>query len=176
MVGRRSLVTETLLKIHQGGFPVFSARECRQELTLLNNGRFFRTLNGSLVHSGRDLPTKYQTVIKGKDKTPPAFDQLSSGMIVELSCLQSLVEAVPLSSQQCVLKRMPVTGSVRAFDSLGKHINFTQETTTIQLKEACLQEWFAQYRPHLTMMITHIAYEMNEATQLTSWTLQLEEV
>jgi hypothetical protein len=172
---------QTSLLLSVGGCPPLSARGCSQTLEVTNQTPMKRTLDGVLVPLREKPIKKYRSVIMCQDKEPFAFGSLSQGQIIEVGCLAVLWQKV--DREVVELERKPVEGSVGVFDEQKRKIPFQrgdrEHVITLQGLQPNRTLWggeFVQYRPWLTMRITHFIWETKEWEGYVTWKLSLEEV
>jgi hypothetical protein len=164
---------ETELIIEGCNFPPLSARGCSQELTVVDQGTFRRSVNGRLVYMG-PLEHKYKSIITCEDKVTLVNERvLSRGMEVRIGCLQRLWQQG--SDGIVVLERDAVAGSVAAIDHTQKSVDFTFiDTKTVQVRST--EPVFISYRPWLLMRVIALKLHTNEWGLKAGWQLELEEV
>lgn len=168
---------ETELKISGIGFPNWSARECKQSLTPIGGGQYKRTVNGELVFLGLDGHNKYESIVKGSDQTPLAFEQLWIGAKVKVDCIQPLVQK--LTGNMCALQRQPVSDSLLVFDNNATRYQFeVTELNQVSVIDPIVEgrEVFIKYRPVLDMIITDFGFETDEWGIKSGWHIKLEEI
>ncbi len=164
---------ETELWLSGVGFPRFSARGCVQELypIVAQKDIFQRTVNGDLVYLGGESDVKYGTTIKCQDKNIPAFAHLWRGSLIEVGCLQSLIQTC--ESLKTTLGRPFIKGSLRvfnaAYEGVKDYILNGQEVTVVS------SGGYVSYRPILSMRLTDFTLTHNEWGSKVGWSLTLEE-
>lgn len=165
---------ETELIIEGCGFPPLSARGCSQELTLVEQGTFRRTVNGDLAYLG-PRQHKYRSVVQCEDKVTLVNEGvLARGMVVRIGCLQRLWQQ---GVGDVTLEREAVAGSVAAMDS-GQNpvIVDVVDAKTIKVTQASQTDVFVSYRPWLTMRVISLTLRTDEWGLKAGWRLELEEV
>ncbi len=155
-------------------FPPFSARECTQFLTPISQGVLRRTIGGTLVCVGRGGHRKFHSIIKAKDKAPPAFEGIWSGMLLKVGCLATLTQPVPERASSVLLERAPVI--CHAYDALGKTYVLEKVNGNSVALPPGFPGGFITYRPWLMMMVKTYHLETDEWGMSVEWTLELEEV
>ena len=155
------------------GFPPFSARGCVQSLTPLSQGVLRRTINGKLMCVGDKGHRKFQSTISCTDQAPPAFEKLWAGARLEVGCIQSLTQAVPVGAVTVFLEREPLT--CHAFDSLGKMCPLEKVEGTCVFLPPRFPGGFITYRPSLIMLVKGYHLETDEWGASVGWRLELEE-
>lgn len=167
---------ETQLRLSVGGFPPFSARGCVQELFLISDGRFSRTVNGELLYLGGSYEGgghKYKTVITCQDKAPLASEGLVRGLEVDVECLQRLTQKV--SGKSVVLERDPVGGSLEIIKKDLSCVGiYVQKDRNIVFVENI--EGFVTYRPRLKMRVVSFSLSSQEWDMKSQWRLEMEEI
>ncbi len=127
---------ETELIIEGVGFPPLSARGCRQELNLVEQGEFRRTVNGTLIYLGPEHQ-KYRSMIWCEDKvTLVSEGVLERGAVLRIGCLQRLWQKS--QKMDVTLERDAVDGSVVVMDTRQKtqrHVMKDQRRIEIILVE-----------------------------------------
>ena len=168
---------ETELILNLGGLPPLSARGCKQELAPIQQGTFYRTINGELVLvGGGDL--KYRSVIECQDKTTMATNGLYPGSEVMVGCIQRLWEKISSDdeNESVTLDRYPVRGSVIVMDEDQKQIAVSKiDGKTIHLKDRS-KTYYISYRPWLNMRALTYSLNTDEWDLKGGWTLELEEI
>lgn len=156
------------------GFPPLSSRKCSQDLNLISQGKFVRTLNGELLYLSSCTQERYQSVIKGEDQESIAISGLNVGMEVDVGCIQPLTKQTTCT--EVVLDRPYVEGSVIAFDECQREIPILAiEGQTIRLGEF-EGIAFIRYRPILKMKIIKMSLGYNEWKISADWEISLEEI
>ena len=172
---------ETELIVEGAGFPPLSARGCSQEITLVEQGNFRRTINGELAYFGPQAP-KYRSVIYCEDKTTLVNEGvLVRGAVVRVGCLQRLWQKA--NTDRVELKRQAVSGSVVAVDATQRQvpINVVADQM-VQLAEESVDDAngpcdvFISYRPWLVMRVLSLKLSTDEWGLKAGWRLELEEV
>jgi len=173
-------MTETRLKLSIGGLPPLSARGCTQTLTPCPMGDMRRTIAGKLVYTGQEDRQKYRSIVRGKDRLPPAFKGLKRGHILGVECLSSLTQKFMGNGKQTqmTLDRPPVHGSVIAstLDQEEVPIEIASRQVQFLSTPKSNQEIYVSYRPHLEMLVTDFEIETDEWNLTCSWYLGLEEI
>lgn len=168
---------ETELMLNLGGFPPLSARGCKQELMPIQQGSFYRTINGELILvGGGDL--KYRSIIECEDKTTIATNGLYPGSEVMVGCIQRLWEKVSSDDENeaIILERYPVKGSVVVLDEYQKEIQVTKvDGKIVHLKDRA-RTCYISYRPWLNMRAITYSLNTDEWDLKGGWTLELEEI
>ena len=163
------------IKIQQSGITLVTLTHCSQELSLVSNGDFMRTLSGQMVFTGPGGYQKYQTTIKGQGRHAPAFESLTRGMEVDVLCLQYLAQHVPQGVQTLALTRTAVQGSIRVLDTLSRPLPYDiSPEGHVSLPKP--EGGALYYQPLLRMMLTHVHMVADPVNGNVSWTLILEEV
>lgn len=164
---------ETELIIEGCNFPPLSARGCSQELTVVDQGTFRRSVNGSLVYMG-PVDHKYKSIITCEDKVTLVNERvLARGMDVRIGCLQRLWQQGKPGT--VTLERDAVVGSVAVIDGMQKPIGFTIiDSRTVQISS--VEPSFLSYRPWLLMRVISLKLYTNEWGLKAGWQLELEEV
>jgi hypothetical protein len=163
---------ETELIIEGCGFPPLSARGCRQELTIVEQGAFRRTVNGDLAYVGPKTH-KYKSVIRCEDKITLVNEGvLMRGAVVRIGCLQRLWQQG--SKGIMTLEREAVDGSITCID----HLQNQQPVRIIDAKsvEVFGDNAFVSYRPWLLMRVVALKLHTDEWDLKAGWSLELEEV
>lgn len=166
---------ETELIIEGCGFPPLSARGCNQELTIVEQCAFRRTVNGDLAYLG-PKDQKYRSVIHCEDKVTLVNEGvLARGMIVRIGCLQRLWQQ---GYGRVTLEREAVTGSVVALDAAQKAVEMHLiDSKTIQVtSEGDHANVFVSYRPWLSMRVISLTLRTDEWGLKAGWRLELEEI
>ncbi len=179
---------ETELIIEGCGFPPLSARGCSQELTVVPQGEFRRTVNGNLAYLGPDQH-KYRSVIRCEDKVTLVNEGvLARGMVVRIGCLQRLWQQC---QNRCVtLEREAVSGSIVAMDGAQKPLSVRvldsktvevaahgdDEVAAVIEDKVKANKVFISYRPWLSMRVLSLVLYTDEWGLKAGWTLELEEV
>ena len=154
-------------------FPPFSARECHQSLSPIPQSVLRRTLNGTLVCIGNKGDGKFQSTIRCKDKSPPAFETLWAGTLLKVGCMQSLTQAVSAGASSISLERNPL--SCHAYDSGGKMWPIEKVEGNCVFVSRGFPGGFITYRPWLMMVVKHYHLETDEWGASVGWCLELEE-
>lgn len=166
---------ETELIIEGCGFPPLSARGCSQELTIVEQGAFRRTVNGDLAYLGPDSH-KYRSVIHCEDKVTLVNEGvLARGSIVRIGCLQRLWQQ---GYGRVMLEREAVAGSVAAMDAEQKaaEVHVIDSKTVEVVNESGNEKIFISYRPWLSMRVISLTLRTDEWGLKAGWRLELEEV
>ncbi len=130
------------------GVPLYSARGLKQTLSLIDAAKQLRTtINGVLDDVSRSQFRKWRSTITCRDIEAPAFDGLTIGKLVQVSCVAELVYLTSGSPSRAV-----VTDSSRTVGS------------------------FTVYRPLLDMRVTGFSLDQDEYGREVGWTLDLEEL
>lgn len=167
---------ETELILSVGGFPPFSARECQQELKLLNRGGFRRSIKGELIYLGSE-DLKYQTIISCKDRTTLATDNFSPGITVEVGCIQKLWQEIHPPEEVILLRRPPVKGSIVVINTKKELVKFESlEKQKIKILDSFNERLFISYRPWLKTKIISFSLTTEEWELKGGWKLELEEI
>ena len=175
---------ETALRISGIGFPPFSAYNCTQTLMPLQIGKFYRTLAGRLHFIGPQKAIKYRSVIEGKDKISPAFERLSIGEVVRVSCIQKIWQLFPEEEGQegnsitLSLLRSAVSQTLGACTQEGNPLAILEhrESKAVCEKPAKGQAGFLFYAPELCMCLMEFQTSCQEWGLTTQWRLVLEEM
>lgn len=166
---------ETELIIEGCGFPPLSARGCSQELTIVEQGIFRRTVNGDLAYLGPDSH-KYRSVIHCEDKVTLVNEGvLARGSIVRIGCLQRLWQQ---GNGRVMLEREAVAESVAAVDAEQKAVGVQViDSKTVEVVNASGNEKiFISYRPWLSMRVISLMLRTDEWGLKAGWRLELEEI
>ena len=168
--------TDLILEIpgKQNLFPPLSARECTQSLTPLSQGVLRRTIEGTLMCIGGGGQRKFQSTIRAKDKTSPAFGEMWCGMILKVGCLATLTQSVSKNASFVSLEREPVV--CHAYDAFGKVYPIEKVNGKRVVLSSGFPGGFITYRPWLMMMVKSYHLETEEWDMSVGWTLELEEV
>jgi hypothetical protein len=138
----------TLLILDAIGVPLYSARGLKQTLSFIDSAKQLRrTINGVMVDLSRPQFRLYKSTITCTDIEAPAFDGLTVGTLVQVSCVCELV--YPSAG---TANRTAVSGSERTIGN------------------------FISYRPVLNMIVTDFQQGFAEWPHDNDWTLDLEEV
>ncbi len=163
---------ETELIIEGSGFPPFSARGCRQDLSLVPSGEFRRTVNGDLIYLG-PVSHKYRSVIACEDKTTLANEgALSRGSVIRIACLQRLWQK---GSGVVTLERDCVGGSLAVTDECQSPVSF-EMIDKRHVKVEGESPAYIGYRPWLSMRVVDLTLYTDEWGLKAGWKLTLEEV
>jgi hypothetical protein len=164
---------ETELIIEGCNFPPLSARGCTQELTVVSQGVFRRTINGDLAYLGPENH-KYRTVIRCEDKVTLVNEgALARGSVVRIGCLQRLWQQ---GNGQITLEREAVAGSVAAMDAAQNPVVVhALDSKTVEVGEGD-GKVFVSYRPYLSMRVISLNLHTDEWGLKAGWRLELEEV
>lgn len=139
----------TVLLIDTIGIPLYSCRNVRQTLTPIGAASYMRrTVNGELIDLSPTQFRKYKSSISCSDNTPPAFDGIWPGLIVNVSCAKELGYITSGGSP----KKTVVDGSSRVDGA------------------------FTFYRPLITFRIVNWSDNYTEWEVGDEWQLDLEEV
>lgn len=167
---------ETELIIEGCGFPPFSARGCNQELTIVEQGTFRRTVNGDLAYLGPENH-KYRSVITCEDKVTLVNEGvLARGSIVRVGCLQRLWQQ---GGGQVTLEREAVTGSIVAMNASQKAVEMqvvNPKTIEVARESDAKEVVFISYRPWLVMRVISLTLRTDEWGLKAGWRLELEEM
>jgi hypothetical protein len=161
---------ETLLYIASEDLPPKSARNCKQELKIIDSSITKRNINGDLVSLRKS--GKLWTRITCEDQKIPDILTYAIGDVLDIGSIQRLWKQVTPGAK-FKLKHQPCGHSVLGHNKRGDTIhNFDdrQEATAPKTVE------FISYRPWLRIMITKIETTYHEATMTASWLLEGEEV
>ena len=101
---------ESELILSRGGFPPLSARGCVQQLMPILAGELRRTINGSLIYTGKSLTHKYRSIITCEDRAVIAMEGFWRGSEIRVGCIQRIWQKV--EGEQALLERDPIEGSV----------------------------------------------------------------
>lgn len=175
MFSLQEAALESNLLIEESGFPLFSSRQCTQSLSLVPSGELMRTVNGELLFVGETTQQKYRSVIRGKDRCPPAFEGLWRGRAVRVHCIQPLVQ-VGEGKREMTLTRPAVSRSYAVFDAARTPLDYEEEQRVVRLNQSHNGPWYVQYRPLLDMMISDIYWESSERQGEQTWLISLEEI
>ncbi len=163
---------ETELIIEGCGFPPLSARGCQQELSIVEQGTFRRTVNGDLNYVG-PKSHKYKSVIRCEDKTTLVNEGVvMRGATVRVGCLQRLWQQG--SCGFMTLEREAVSGSIAGIDRRQKsRIVRLIDAKTVELFD---DDTFISYRPWLVMRVIALTLNTDEWGLKAGWVLELEEI
>lgn len=168
---------ETELIIEGCNFPPLSARGCSQELSIVDQGSFRRSVNGDLVYLGPSTH-KYKSVITCEDKVTLVNEGiLVRGMVVRIGCLQRLWQQGILG--KITLERPYVAGSIVAMDSSQRSVEIVLiDPNTIEISHQVVENEpiFISYRPWLSMRVVALKLYTNEWGLKAGWQLELEEI
>lgn len=167
---------ESELTINIGGLPPFSARGCEQELIPISQGDFHRNINGDLIYLGDNTHTKYKSVIKCSDKAAIATDGLYRGREIQLGCIQRLWQKFEANQREIRLDKVPVEGSVYAYNEDNIEIMITQAKGRGALLETPHPKGYICYRPLLCMRIVQYSLNTNEWGIKVGWQMECEEI
>ncbi len=163
---------ETELIIEGCNFPPLSARGCNQELTVVEQGTFRRTVNGDLAYLGPENH-KYRSVITCEDKVTLVNEgALARGSMVRIGCLQRLWQQ---GNGRVVLEREAVAGSIAAMDAAQNPVvvDVIDSKTVNVVSDANV---FVSYRPWLSMRVISLTLRTDEWGLKAGWRLELEEI
>jgi hypothetical protein len=161
---------ETLLYIGKEDLPPKSARNCTQELKIVDSSITKRNINGDLIPLRKSR--KLWTRITCTDQKIPDILTYELGDVVEIGCIQRLWKKVT-PGNKFLLRHQPCAHSVLGHNKRGDIIhNFDdrQEATVPSTVE------FVSYRPWLSILITKIETTYHEWDMTASWVLEGEEV
>ncbi|MDF3034283.1 MAG: hypothetical protein K0R76_1237 [Alphaproteobacteria bacterium] len=169
---------ESELILSKGGFPPLSARGCVQQLMPVGCGTLRRTLNGTLVYTGKPLAHKYRSLISCEDKASLALEGLWRGSEVRVGCIQRLWQKV--AGLEVILERDPMIGSIFATtahqerrevqEALGRKVVLAESPAGMN------EDVFVSYRPWLDMRVVTFSLSTNEWGLKAGWRLELEEI
>ena len=173
---------DSYLKIEGMAFPSYSCREAQQTLRPIAWGEFRRTVNGELRYTGLPAIKKYKTIIQCQDQVLPPFHRLWAGATMTIHCLSVLTDVWSTTddsaktTEDIQLHREPVPGSILingvSAVNLGQKIKWSEALNLAKDQSAIT----IQYRPILTMKITHFSYEDYEWENKVAWQLAAEEI
>lgn len=165
---------ETELIIEGCNFPPLSARGCTQELTVVSQGAFRRTVNGDLAYLGPENH-KYRSVIRCEDKVTLVNERaLERGAVVRIGCLQRLWQQ---GSGRVTLEREAVAGSAAAMDAAQNSVVVrVLDSKTVEVGDGKSEKAFVSYRPYLSMRVISLTLHTDEWGLKAGWRLELEEV
>ena len=161
---------ETVLYIGGDDFPPKAARNCKQEIKVIDSSIIKRNINGNLIPLGK--MHKLWTRITCEDQKIPDVLTYDVGDVIDIACIQRLWKKVT-SGKPFHLKRIPCAHSVLGHNKKGETIcslDDRQEGTVPVGAE------FISYRPWIQIMITKIETHYNEWNMNASWMLEGEEV
>jgi hypothetical protein len=166
---------ETSLTLGVGGFPPFSARGCVQQLFSVEQGEWFRTLNGTLLNTTQNPIKKYRTHIRCSDYAPPVTDQLIPGTEIFVGCIQRLWQAWDGTSH-VILDKDPVPGSIASMATdTGLVAIQSQQGRHVSLESREGGGWIS-YRPCLRMQLRLYRLTTQEWDGSVAWEMELDEV
>ena len=163
---------ETTLAISGVELPIGSSRFIQADWEPINGGGSFRrTVNGELVHTGRDVFRKWALTLNCTDQSAPTLANAWPGTIATVG-FPGRLRVVGGTSVS--LPRDPVAGSVRGVAVDGAHV----EPTAVDGRDVSFTTAPAvvEFRPELTMMITEHSENLDERRHEIGWTIRLEEV
>jgi len=166
---------ESELILSRGGLPPLSARGCVQQLMPIVAGQLRRTINGSLIYTGKSLTHKYRSIITCEDRAVLALEGLWRGSEIRVGCIQRIWQKVV--GGQALLERDPIEGSVFIMTAQQQERE-VQEVTgrKIAFVKNSSEETFLSYRPWLDMRVVAFSLMTNEWGLKAGWRLELEEV
>ena len=167
---------ESELTINIGGLPPFSARGCEQELTPIEQGEFHRNINGDLIYLGADIHAKYKSTIKCSDKAAITTDGLYRGREIELGCIQRLWQKFEANQSSCELDKIPVAGSLYAYDKNQVEIPIIQVNDKQVILSTPNPGGYLCYRPLLNMRVIQYSLNTNEWGIKVGWQMECEEI
>ena len=161
---------ETLLYIGSEDLPPRSARNCKQELKIIDSSITKRNINGDLIPLRKSR--KLWTRITCEDQKIPDVLAYEIGDVIDIGCIQRLWKKVTPGAA-FKLRHQPCAHSVLGHNKRGDTIhNFDDQQEAIAPK---IVE-FVSYRPWLHILITKIETTYHEWDQTASWILEGEEV
>lgn len=165
---------ETELIIEGCNFPPLSARGCAQELTVVPEGAFKRTVNGDLTYLGPENH-KYRSVITCEDKVTLVNEgALARGAMVRIGCLQRLWQQ---GNGKMTLEREAVAGSVAAMDAMQNPVVVqVLDSKTVEVSDSKNEKVFVSYRPYLSMRVISLTLRTDEWGLKAGWILESEEI
>jgi hypothetical protein len=161
---------ETLLYIASENLPPKSARNCKQELKVIDNSITKRNINGDLIALRKSR--KLWTRISCTDQKIPAILTCELGDVIDIGCIQRLWKKVTPGSK-FLLRHKPCAYSVCGHNKHGDVVH-TFEDRQEEIAPKTVE--FVSYRPWLSIMITKIETTYHEWDQTASWILEGEEV
>ncbi len=166
---------ESELILSRGGLPPLSARGCIQHLMPIEAGALRRTINGTLIYTGKEICHKYHSIISCEDKASMALEGFWRGGEIRVGCIQRLCQKA--IDQHVILQREPVEGSVFVVNA-ARQEKGVQEIIgrKVVLAHPILEETFVSYRPWLHMRIITFSFVTNEWGMKAGWKLELEEI
>ncbi|MFN7709856.1 MAG: hypothetical protein ACK5O7_02685 [Holosporales bacterium] len=168
---------ETVLTLSGVDFPPTSARGCKQTLTLVENGRMLRTINGDLHFVGGG-PSKYHSVIECQDKIAPSLNKVTRGSLLTVGCIQRLSQTLPKGETEVILEREAIPDSILAMTKDRETIGglMVIDGRHVGLPSPQDQDIFISYRPHLKMRVKRLSLQTDEWGLGVGWQLEVEEV
>lgn len=150
--------------------PPKSARNCKQELKIIDSSITKRNINGELIplRSARKLWTR----ITGDDQKIPDILTYGLGDVIDIGCIQRLWKKVT-PGEEFSLKHKPCAGSVCGHNKRGDTVCLFEDQQTATASEAVE---FISYRPWVRIMITKIETTYHEWNLTASWVLEGEEI
>lgn len=166
---------ESELILSQGGLPPLSARGCIQHLMPIESGMLRRTINGTLLYTGKAPTHKYRSVISCEDKESLAIEGIWRGSEIRVGCIHRLWQK--RQGPEVILERDPVEGTVVVLNSSGQEKE-AQEIIgrRVIVGELLDKEAFVGYRPWLHMRVVTFSFMTNEWGLKAGWRLELEEI
>lgn len=162
---------ETLLYIGSEDLPPKSARNCKQELKIIDSSIMKRNINGDLIPLRKSR--KLWTRITCDDQKIPDVLTCEIGDVVDIGCLQRLWKKVTPGAT-FKLKHKPCARSVSGHNKRGDIVHtFDNDQSDGKVPHAVE---FISYRPWLSVIITKIETTYHEWDQAASWVLEGEEV
>jgi hypothetical protein len=169
-------MNESNLILDAIGLPPESARNCIQELYLVPNGEFKKSINGNILFLESTERRKYKSTISCKDVNSPIVDGLWIGSQINVGCIQNLWHVLDPGKTKVRLARPPVAGSVCVINDVGEPIPFEFEDNEVILKRTYNEKIFVCFRPWLVMKIINFSTITNEWEMKGGWKLELEEI
>lgn len=161
---------ETLLYIGSEDLPPKSARNCKQELKIIDSSITKRNINGDLISLRKSR--KLWTRITCDDQKIPDLLIYDLGDVVEIGCLQRLWKKVT-PGDKFLLRHKPCERSVLGHNKRGDSIYSFDDRSEGKVPSTVE---FISYRPWLSIMITKIETTYHEWDLTASWVLEGEEV
>ncbi|MBX9805599.1 MAG: hypothetical protein K2Y18_07605 [Alphaproteobacteria bacterium] len=166
---------ESELIINRGGFPPLSARGCIQSLMPIESGVLKRTINGSLVYTGKGPAHKYRSIISCEDKASLAMEGFWRGSELKVGCIQRLWQKV--LGTGVVLERDPVEGSVFLIATNQEELGLESVMgRNVVFASNVADDTYVSYRPWLDMRVVTFSLNTNEWGLKAGWRLELEEI
>ena len=161
---------ETLLYMESEDLPPKTARNCTQELKIIDSSIIKRNINGDLIPFRKSR--KLWTRITCDDQKIPDVLTYELGDVINIGCIQRLWKKITPDAT-FKLKHPPCARSVLGHNKRGDithNFDDKQEGTVPSNVE------FISYRPWLHIMITKIETTYHEWDMTASWTLEGEEI